>query len=63
VASVCRVKLCSLGGERFADDEDFEMEARKWLRQQSNDFYVAGFHALVKRRDKCITVGGAYVEK
>jgi hypothetical protein len=34
-----------------------------WLRQQSKDFYVAGFDTLVKRWDKCINVGGGYVEK
>jgi hypothetical protein len=34
------------------------MEARKWLRQQSKDFY-----ALVKWWDKCINVGGGHVEK
>jgi hypothetical protein len=38
-------------------------ELRKWLRQQSRDFYAAGFEALVKRWDKCINVGGGYVEK
>jgi hypothetical protein len=36
---------------------------RKWLRQQSEDFYAAGFGALVKGWDKCIDVGGEYVEK
>jgi hypothetical protein len=35
----------------------------KWLRQQSKDFYVAGLDALVKRWDKCIYVGGGFVEK
>jgi hypothetical protein len=35
----------------------------KCLRQQSKDFYVAGFDALVKRWDKCINVGRGYVEK
>jgi hypothetical protein len=39
------------------------MEMLKWLRQQSVDFYAAGFGALVKRWDKCISVGGGYVEK
>jgi hypothetical protein len=29
---------------------------RKWLRQQWKDFCAAGFDALVKRWDKCITV-------
>jgi hypothetical protein len=37
-------------------------QMRKWLRQQSEDFYAAGFDALVKRY-KCINVGGGYVEK
>jgi hypothetical protein len=38
-------------------------QLRKWLRQQSKDFYAAGFGTLVRRRDKCIDVGGGYVEK
>jgi hypothetical protein len=38
-------------------------QVRKWLRQQSKDFYAAGFDVPVKRWDKCINVGGAYVEK
>jgi hypothetical protein len=36
---------------------------RKWLRQQSKDFHAVGFEALVKGWDKCINVGGGYVEK
>jgi hypothetical protein len=47
----------------FADDEEIETELRKWLRQQSKDFYAVDFKALVKRLDKCINVGGGYVEK
>jgi hypothetical protein len=47
----------------FADDEGVETEVRKWLRQESKDFYAAGFDALVKRWDKCIRVGGGYIEK
>jgi hypothetical protein len=39
----------------FADDE----EVRKWVRQQSNDFYAVGFDSLIK----CINVGGGYFEK
>jgi hypothetical protein len=52
-----------LGGKRFADYEEVETEALKWPRQQTKDFYVAGFDALVKRWDKCINVGGGHVEK
>jgi hypothetical protein len=52
-----------LGGKRFADDEQTETKVRKWARQQSKDFYVTYFNALVKRWDKCINVGEEYVEK
>jgi hypothetical protein len=39
-------------------------EVWKWLRErQSKDLYAAGFDALVKRWNKCINVGGGYVEK
>jgi hypothetical protein len=44
------------GGKRIVDDEEFKTEARMWLRQQSKDFYAAGFDALVKGY-KCISVG------
>jgi hypothetical protein len=60
---VRRVKRFTTGGKYFADDEEVETEVRKWLRQQSKDFHAAGFDALVKRWDKCINVGGRYVEK
>jgi hypothetical protein len=49
VGRVCGVKRFSLGGKRFADDEEVETEMRKWLRQQPKDFYVASFDAPVKR--------------
>jgi hypothetical protein len=45
------------------DAEEVETEVRKWLRQQSKDICAVGFDALVKRWDKCINVGGGYVEK
>jgi hypothetical protein len=52
-----------LGDKDFADDNEVETELRKWLGQQSKDFYAAGFDALVKRWQKCINVCGGYVEK
>jgi hypothetical protein len=63
VGSVCRVKRFTAVWQTFADDEEVETEVRKWLRQQSEDFCAAGFEALVKLWDKCISVGGGYVEK
>jgi hypothetical protein len=50
-------------GKRFADDEEVETEVQEWFRQQSKDFYAAGFDALVKRWYNCINVGEGYVEK
>jgi hypothetical protein len=62
LGGVCRLKRpttgsknCDLGGKRFTDNEEVETEVRKWLRQQSKDFYAAGFDALVKRWDECIS--------
>jgi hypothetical protein len=49
----------SQGLSKIAGDET---EVRKWLRLQLKDFYAAGFDALVKQWDKCISVGGC-VEK
>jgi hypothetical protein len=40
-----------------------ETQVQNWLKQQSKDFYAAGFDALVKRWDKCISDGGGYVGK
>jgi hypothetical protein len=57
------VEKCHLDGKRFTDDVKFETEMTKWLRQQTKDFYTAGFDAVVKQWDKCINVGGGYVEK
>jgi hypothetical protein len=48
VGSVCRVRRFPTGGKRFSADEEVETEVRKWLRQESKDFYAAGFDALVK---------------
>jgi hypothetical protein len=54
--------LCS-GGKRFADVKEVQTEVRKWLRQESMDFYSLDFDAVVKRWDKCISVSGGHVEK
>jgi hypothetical protein len=63
VGRFCCVKRFSLGGKRFADDEEVETKVRKWLRQQSKEFNDVGSDELVKRWGKCINVGGGYVEE
>jgi hypothetical protein len=49
--------------QRRSEVADDETEVWNWLRQQSKDFYAAGFDAMIKRWDKCINVGGGYVKK
>jgi hypothetical protein len=52
--SVCYIKRFHLKGRHFSDNEEVETEVRKWLRQQSEEFYAAGFDTVVKRWDKCM---------
>jgi hypothetical protein len=67
VRSVCRVKRFTSGSRNSLKDVRMSQmmsdQLRKWLRQQSKDLYAAGFDALLKRWDRCINVGGGYVEK
>jgi hypothetical protein len=63
VGNVFRIKWFHLGSKRYADDEEVETQAWKWLGLQSKNFYAAGFDELVNRLDKCINVDGGYVEK
>jgi hypothetical protein len=63
VGSVCRVKRFITGSRNSRKEEKFETEVRKWLRQQTKDFYDAGFDALAKRCHEYINVSGGYVEK
>jgi hypothetical protein len=67
VENVCRVKRFTTGSRNSLKDvrksQMIPAQVRNWQSQQSKDFYTAGFGALVKRWDKCIIVGGGYVEK
>jgi hypothetical protein len=67
LGSVRRVKRFTTGSRISLQDVRKSQimidQVRKWLRQESKDFYAAGFDALVERCDKCINVGGGYVEK
>jgi hypothetical protein len=65
--SVCHVKRFITGSRNslkdFRKSQMIPDQVRKWLRQQSKEFYAAGFEALVKRCDKYINVGEGYFEK
>jgi hypothetical protein len=53
VGSVCRVKRFTTESrnplKNVRTSQIMPGQVRKWLRQQSKDFYAAGFDALVKR--------------
>jgi hypothetical protein len=42
---------------------EIETEERKWLKQQSEYIYAAGFDALLKQWGKCSNVVEGYIEK
>jgi hypothetical protein len=67
MGSFCRVKWFTTGSRNSLEDvrkpQMMPVLVRKWLRQQSKYFFAADFDALVKRWDKCISVGGGYAEK
>jgi hypothetical protein len=67
VGSVCRVDGLTTWSRNSLNvvrkPQMMPDELRKWLRQQSEDNYSAGFEALVKQWDKCINVDGGCVEK
>jgi hypothetical protein len=67
VGSVSGVKRFTTGSTNYLKgvrkSQTMPDRVRKWFRQQSKFLYAAGFDALVKRWDKCINVGGGYVEK
>ncbi|GBM19893.1 hypothetical protein AVEN_2844-1 [Araneus ventricosus] len=52
-----------LGGQYFADDEEFKNVVTHWLKSQAAALYAEGIGKLVKRYDKCLNNGEDYVEK
>jgi hypothetical protein len=67
VGSVCCViavhncaEKFSQGRSKFADDDRPIAEVAETTVK---NFYAAGFDALVKLLDKCMSVGGGYVQK
>jgi hypothetical protein len=67
VGNCCCIKQFTTGsGSSLKDVQKLQMiltQMWKWLRQQSKDFYSAGFDTLVKRWNKYISAGGVHIEK
>ena len=52
-----------LKGKRFTDDETLISEVKSCFETQNEGFYKRGLHSCIKRWEKCVTLGGSYVEK
>jgi hypothetical protein len=65
--SVCRVKRFTTGSRNSLKDiwksKTTAPPGAEVGETTVRDYYAVGFDALVKRWDKCISVGGGYVEK
>ncbi|KAJ4434601.1 hypothetical protein ANN_23163 [Periplaneta americana] len=51
-----------LGGTRFGSDEELKKTVNTWLNELAAEEYNTGILKLVNRYDKCLNVGGDYVE-
>jgi hypothetical protein len=66
VGSVCYVKIFTTVSKNVTNVSLMTKSLNggvKVAETTVKNFYAAGFEALVKRWDKCINVGGGYVEK
>ncbi|GBM76750.1 hypothetical protein AVEN_86324-1 [Araneus ventricosus] len=52
-----------LGGKRFGSDGVLENAVTTWLKELAAEEYDMGILKLMDRYDKCLNVGGDYVEK
>jgi histone-lysine N-methyltransferase SETMAR len=52
-----------LGCRRFKSDEEVKDAVKGWLSGLAAEVYDEGIQKLVTRYDKCLNVGGDYVEK
>jgi histone-lysine N-methyltransferase SETMAR len=52
-----------LDGRRFESDEEVKDPVKEWLNGLAAEVYDEGIQELVTRYDKCLNVGGDYVEK
>jgi histone-lysine N-methyltransferase SETMAR len=52
-----------LGGRRFKSDEEVKDAVKEWLNGLAAEIYDECIQKLVTHYDKCLNVGGDYVEK
>jgi hypothetical protein len=49
--------------ERFSNDEEVKTAMQHWVKTLAADFFSEEIQKLVPRYDKCLNLGGDYVEK
>lgn len=52
-----------LGGKIFHERQELENSVNEYFKNLAGDYYNTGMEKLVSRMDKCLNVGGDYVEK
>jgi hypothetical protein len=52
-----------LGGRRFKSNEEVKDAIKEWLNGLVVEVYDEGIQKLVTCYDKCLNVGGDYIEK
>jgi hypothetical protein len=52
-----------LGGRRFKSDEEVKDAIKEWLNGLAVEVYDEDIQNLITRCDKCLNVGGDYVER
>jgi hypothetical protein len=52
-----------LAAERFSSNDEVKIAVQHWVKTLAADFFDEGIQKLVSRYDKCLNLGGDYVEK
>jgi hypothetical protein len=52
-----------LTAKRFSSDDEAKTAVQHWVKTLAADFFDEGKKKIVPRYDKCLNLGGHYVEK
>jgi hypothetical protein len=52
-----------LAAERFSSDDEVKTVVQHWVKTLAADFFDEEIQKLVPRYDRCLSLGGDYVEK
>lgn len=52
-----------LRGKHFANIDEMKVAVNQWLSETPKEFFANGIRKLTKRWEKCVAIGGDYIEK